>query len=198
MGSKTTIFTIGHSTHPFEKFVILLHQLGVTAIADVRSVPYSQLHSQFNWRTLMRALKEQSIAYVFLGKELGGRSGDASCYENGQVQYCRLAGTELFRSGIDRVRKGSETRQIALMCAEREPLECHRSLLVGRELIGAGFNVVHIHADGHGESHEDAIKRLLRRLRLPEQDLFRSHSELIEEAYSRQAARIAFVDEQLV
>lgn len=197
MSHGAVVFTIGHSNHTIERFLDLLREHGVTAVADVRSVPYSRMQPQFSRETLIGALKEHGIAYVFLGKELGARSNDKSCYENGRVQYRRLARTEAFRAGLERVRTGSENRQIALMCAEREPLECHRTLLVGRELMDAGTHVVHIHADGHLEPHADAMRRLLRLLGLREQDLFRTQSELIQEAYARQEERVAYVDEEL-
>jgi uncharacterized protein (DUF488 family) len=181
-----------------ENFVGLLCQHGVTAVADVRSVPYSRFQPQFNRETLMGALKERGITYVFLGKELGARSDDKTCYENGRVQYRRLVKTDAFRSGLERVRMGSENHRIALMCAEREPLECHRTLLVGRELMAAGIPVVHIHADGHLESHEDAVWRLIKLVGLPEEDLFRSQAELIEKAYAAQEERVAYVNEHFV
>lgn len=197
MSHEKVIFTIGHSTHTIERFLDLLRQHGVTAIADVRSVPYSRMQPQFNREALMGSLKEQGIAYVFLGKELGARTDDEACYENGRLQYRRLARTETFRVGLERVRTGSEKRQIAIMCAEREPLDCHRTLLVSRELAVAGTHVVHILADGHLETHADAMVRLQQMLGLPERDLFRSQSELIEEAYARQEKRVAYVDDQL-
>jgi uncharacterized protein (DUF488 family) len=142
-------------------------------------------------------LKEHGIDYVFLGKDLGARTDDIACYENGRVQYGRLARTKAFSAGLDRVRSGSENHHIALMCSEREPLECHRMLLIGRELVTAGIHVVHIHADGHVESHTDAVKRLLKQLGMSEQDLFRTPSDVISEAYSRQEERVAYVDHQL-
>lgn len=197
MSKEGVVFTIGHSTHTIERFTALLRQHGATAVADVRSIPYSRMQPQFNRGTLMGALKEHGIAYVFLGKELGARSEDKTCYENGRVLYRRLARTEAFRTGLERVRTGSETHRIALMCAEREPLECHRTLLVGRELVAVGIDVVHIHADGNLEPHGDAIGRLIHLLGLPELDLFRSECELIEEAYARQEVSVAYVDEKL-
>jgi uncharacterized protein (DUF488 family) len=100
--------------------------------------------------------------------------------------------------GIERVRAGAMNHRIALMCAEREPLDCHRTLLVGRELTAVGVDVLHIHADGHLEPHADAMDRLLRQLKLPYQDLFRSHSQIIEQAYATQEKRVAYVNEQLV
>jgi uncharacterized protein (DUF488 family) len=195
---KRTVCTIGHSTHTIERFVDILRQHGVTAVADVRSVPYSRFQSQFNRESLQATLKTLGIAYVFLGKEFGARSDDTSCYQEGRIQYRRVARTEAFKVGLERVRSGSKKLRLALMCAEGEPLACHRALLVSRELIATGIDVVHIHPDGRLEPHADAMKRLRKRLRLPEQDLFQSESELIEEVYALQEKRIAYVDKRLV
>jgi len=191
------ILTIGHSNHPIERFVELLRQHDVTALADVRSAPYSRFNPQFNKQSLESVLREHGIAYVFLGKELGARSDDPACYENGRVQYARLAQTQDFKNGLKRVKKGGETHRIALMCAEKEPLECHRTLLVSRALEKEQVPVTHIHADGHLESHHDAMLRLLALVKLPSTDLFKNESELIEEACAEQEKRVAYVDEQI-
>lgn len=195
--NKAKVLTIGHSTHTIERFVELLRQHGVTALADVRSAPYSRFNPQFNKTTLESSLLENSIAYVFLGKELGARSDDPSCYENGRVRYGRLAQTALFKAGIERVKKGMATHSVALMCAEKEPLECHRTLLVSRALEREGTPVAHIHADGRLEAHHDAMVRLLPLVGLPTTDLFRSEVDLIEEACAKQEERVAYVDETL-
>lgn len=197
MSRESVVFTIGYSTHTLAAFVALLRRHKVTAVADVRSVPYSRLQPQYNREVLAEALSGQGMAYAFLGAELGARSNDKACYENGKVQYRRLAKSAAFRSGLERVRRGSENHQIALMCAEREPLECHRALLVARELAAIGVSVAHIHADGHLEPHEDAVRRLLELIGLKE-DLFRSQLDVIDEAYARQEVRVAYVDNQLV
>ena len=191
------VLTIGHSTHPLERFIELLEKAGVTAIADVRSSPYSRFNPQFNRETLDKALKDHGIAYVFLGRELGARSDDPSCYEKGRVQYGRLARTELFQSGLQRVRKGAQSRRIALMCAEKEPLECHRTLLVSRALEAHGVSVSHILADGRLETHTETMNRLLKVAGLPDTDLFRSREELIEAACALQEERIAYTDEDV-
>jgi uncharacterized protein (DUF488 family) len=191
------IFTIGHSTHPIETFVDLLKGNGITAVADVRSSPYSRHTPQFNREALQRSLKENAIAYVFLGKELGARSDDPSCYEGGQVQYARLARTESFLAGIERVMQGAQSHQIALMCAEKDPLDCHRTLLVSRALVERGQPVLHLRADGTQETHEAAMRRLMVLVKVPESDMFRSHGELVDEACRLQEQRIAYVDEEL-
>ena len=190
------VFTIGHSSHPIEAFVELLRQQGVTAVADVRSSPFSRFTPQFNRGIVEQSLKNCGIKYVFLGHELGGRSSDPSCYKNGKVQYARLAHTRLFQSGLRRVIQGSREHRITLMCAEKEPLECHRTLLVARAFDERGVAVEHIHADGRLEPHRAALIRLLD-LVGPAQDLFRTPDELIAEALARQEVRIAYVDEML-
>lgn len=191
------VLTIGHSTHTIEAFVELLQKHGVTAVADVRSFPFSRYTPQFNKDALRESLKSQGIKYVFLGRELGARSEDATCYENGRVRYARLARTATFQSGLDRVIEGGEKYRLALMCAEKEPLECHRTLLVARALSGKGIQVSHILADGTLEPQDNALGRLLAIVGVPPQDLFRSRDQLIEEALARQEEKVAYVDEQL-
>jgi uncharacterized protein (DUF488 family) len=192
--SNNRVYTIGHSTHPIERFIELLQQHDITTVADVRSTPFSRFQPQFGRDILTKLLRDRGIKYVFLGEELGGRGNDKSSYESGRVQYRRLAETPSFRTGLERVRSGSVTHRIALMCAEGEPLACHRSILIGRELEAAGIRVAHIHPDGHLESHEEAILRLLQELDMAEPDLFRTQEQRIEEAYAKQEERIAYVD----
>lgn len=156
------IYTVGHSNHPIEKFLSLLAGHDITAIADVRSQPFSRRFPQFNKERLAKTLSEHGIAYVFLGKELGARSDDESCYENGQVQYPRLAGTALFNQGVDRALTGAGKFRVALMCAEKEPLDCHRTLLVSRALEQRGAAIAHILADGSIETQAQAMTRLTR------------------------------------
>lgn len=186
------IYTVGHSTHPFEKFLGLLQKQGVTAIVDVRSVPYSRFNPQFNREELYSALKAHGIRYVFLGKELGARSDDVSCYVEGRVQYNLLSKTALFQSGLTRVIDGAESHKIALMCAESDPINCHRTILVARELVSRGANVTHILQDGSTELHRDAISRLISKMGLGESDMFRSEALTVDHAYEMQGERIAY------
>lgn len=191
--TSPTIFTIGHSTHSMEAFVALLGHAGITAIADVRSTPYSRANPQFNSETLHAALKLHGIAYVFLGHELGARSTDSTCYENGRVQYRRLARTYIFRSGLQRLVRGAQSHVVAIMCAEKEPLDCHRTLLVSPVLAAEGVLVTHLLADGRREDHDATMSRLIKMMGLPERDLFRSREELVEAACAMREERIAYV-----
>lgn len=188
------VYTIGHSTHSAERLISLLAGHQVTAVADVRSRPYSRMNPQFNRENLRTSLKAAGIAYVFLGHELGARPEDRGCYVDGKVQYDRLARTALFHEGLRRIAQGLNRHRIAMMCAEKDPLACHRSILVSRHLVDRGIPVQHILEDGALESHGDMISRLLVALALPEQDLFRPRDEVIAEAYMRRGEQIAYTE----
>jgi uncharacterized protein (DUF488 family) len=190
------VYSIGHSSHTFDRLVALLQQHRLTAVADVRSQPYSRLHPQFNREELSAALQGVGIAYVFLGKELGGRASDPSCYVNGQVQYERVAETPAFEAGVERLQRGGDSCRIAMLCAEKDPLTCHRTLLVSRQLSKRGIAVRHILGTGDLESQDEADARLLRETRLDGGDMFRSRGELIEEAYRLRASAVAFRNEE--
>jgi uncharacterized protein (DUF488 family) len=188
------IFTIGHSTHPTQKLLNLLRRNGITAIADVRSQPYSRMNPQFNREPLKDALKAVGIAYVFLGRELGARTDDRNCYVDGKVQYDRLAKTDAFQHGLTRVINGTSRYRIALLCAERDPLTCHRTILVVRHLITRGLRAAHILGDGRLEQHDDALDRLLHEVGLSERDFFKPRQALVDEAYARRESEIAYVE----
>jgi len=190
---QKNIYTIGHSTHTAERFIELLKLNEITAVCDVRSSPYSRFNPQFNRETIQVELKKNGIAYVYLGKELGPRSDDPGCYENGKVQYDRLAKTDLFHEGIKRVKDGMKSFCIALMCAEKDPVMCHRTILVCRALEAEGLVICHILEDGSVESHESAMMRLREQLKLPESDLFTSSEQMVQRAYDVQGQKIAHV-----
>lgn len=186
------VFTIGHSTHTLARLLALLEQHGVTAAADVRSLPYSRMNPQFDREPLRDALRKAGLAYVYLGKELGARREEAACYDGNRVDYERVADSSLFLHGLDRVQDGCAHFRIALLCAEKEPLDCHRTQLVSRRLEERGVPVIHIHADGGLETHAEALERLLDKLGLLREDIFRTREEIAAEAYRRQGRRMAY------
>lgn len=196
-----SLLTIGHSNHSAEAFADLLLRHGVEEVVDVRSAPYSRYTPQFNQRALIALLEgagEGGIAYTFLGAELGGRPADRSCYDaNGRVLYERLASTDLFDDGVRRVMRAADERRVALMCSEKEPLDCHRALLVAGALAERGATVSHILADGSLEGHEETMDRLLDGLKLPRHgDMFRSRDDVIAEALLRRARKVAYVGDR--
>jgi uncharacterized protein (DUF488 family) len=186
---------VGHSNHPIEKFIGLLTANGISAIADVRSRPFSRRNPQFNKDRLAAQLAQHAIAYVFLGRELGARSEDPACYEDGRVQYARLAQASAFKAGIERVLSGAQKYRLALMCAEKEPLDCHRTLLVSCALHKLGVPIAHILADASVESQEQTMSRLIDMLGLSKVDMFREHADLVAEACRLREQRIAYAKE---
>jgi uncharacterized protein (DUF488 family) len=190
------VYTIGHSTHSMEKFIELLSAHAVSAVADVRSHPYSRFNPQFNREALQADLKKAGLAYVFLGRELGARPEDQSCYVEGTVRYDRLARTRLFQEGLARLAEGAGSYRIALMCAEKDPLTCHRAILVCRHLATHGIAAQHILEDGRIESHDEALARLLAELGVAERELFRSREDMIVDAYDQRGEQIAYSAKQ--
>ncbi len=190
------LFTVGHSNHTIEHFVDLLTRWGVSAIADVRSSPYSEYSPQFNKEILEQRLANRNLDYVFLGKELGARRSEQSCYVEGQAKYDIIRNLPAFRQGLAHVLEGIERCSVALLCAEADPLMCHRTILICRELraVRPDLKINHILGDGRLESHEEAEQRLIRLHKL-QPELFgelTSASGLLGRAYELQAERIAY------
>jgi uncharacterized protein (DUF488 family) len=155
------LFTVGHSNHDPEALLELLHGAGITAIADVRSSPYSRRLPQFNRPTLEAFLRHHGIAYVFLGDLLGGRPVAAELYHpDGWADYERVRETAAFQLGIERVVRGLETYTIALMCGEEDPLDCHRSLMIAPALKEMGLPPRHIRKGGRVETTAQFEQRL--------------------------------------
>ena len=189
---KKLLFTIGHSTHTLEHFLGLLAQHRIEAVCDVRSVPYSQRNPQFNRESLKHQLQAMRVSYVFLGKELGARSDNSACYIDGKVQYNHLVDEPLFIQGLSRLRTGIGRYRVALMCAERDRLTCHRTILVCRELRSPDLSIEHILADGAIEPHAAAEQRLMSMLNI-RPDMLHGECDCIEQAYDVQASHIAYV-----
>jgi uncharacterized protein (DUF488 family) len=191
--SALTILTIGHSRHSLERFIALLEGAGATAVADVRSAPMSRFSPHFNKTALATSLADRDIAYVFLGKELGGRPEQSSMYTEGVADYEKMAAAPEFRAGIARLAEAAERRRVAVMCSEADPLDCHRCLLVGRALAEAGVDVAHILPSGEIVSHAQAEDRLLQLEQLAEEDLLmRSREQRLAEAYRARARKAAY------
>jgi uncharacterized protein (DUF488 family) len=189
----SVVYTIGHSTRPFDEFLSLILGNSVDVIADVRSQPYSQLNSQFNKDPMADKLLRHGIKYVFLGKELGARTSDYNCYVNGRVNYDRLSQTGTFREGLKRVLEGvSKGYRVALLCSEKEPLVCHRAILVSRHLARLGARIRHIVEADRVEDHDIAMTRLIGMLGLNELTFTRDYREVVDLAYELQGERIAF------
>jgi uncharacterized protein (DUF488 family) len=183
------VLTIGHSNLPADRFLALLEGAGVTAVADVRSVPRSRRFPWFSGTRLAGRLAEADIAYVPMGDALGGRPRDPALYRDGVADYEAMAATPAFRAGLEDVTAQARRHRVCLMCAEREPLDCHRCLLVSRVLAEHGIVIGHILVDGTIEPHAATEERLLAGAGKP--DLFKDRAARLADAYRRRARAIA-------
>ena len=155
-------FTIGHSNLEAEALLAALQRHSIGMLGDVRSRPASGRFPQFNREFLEEVLVSAGIRYEFLGEELGGRPGDPRAYRSdGLVDYAKRRNSAEFRSGLDRALALSHGGNIALLCAEEDPLECHRFLLICPALVAAGVAPQHIRRGGALESQREAEDRLL-------------------------------------
>lgn len=195
------LLTIGHSNHAFGVFVDRLKSHHVSAVADVRSAPVSRYCPQYNKAALAAGLAEAGIAYRFLGAELGARPRDRACVVEGRIDHDRIAARPHFAAGLAAVKEMAAAGQgpVALMCAERDPMDCHRAVLVCRHLRDRGLAIAHIHADGTPEPHAAFESRLLALYAAASLPLFAGSSDAgpadLTAAYTARSREIAFKNE---
>ena len=168
------IKTIGHSNHPIERFINLLKAGGVKVVVDVRSMPYSRRFPHFGRERLAKTLQEAGIDYVWEGGGLGGKPGQGGGYNE-------LAARPVFKAALDRVVDRAQSTTLCLMCAEKEPLDCHRTVLVSRRLAERGAAVEHLLADGSVRSHGEIEDVLL--AKSTGSDLFEDRARQLARAY---------------
>lgn len=139
------IYSIGHGSKRIDEFLNELTSFKVSYLIDVRSSPYSKFNPQFNREVLIQELKKIHITYVYLGDNLGGLPKDSSCYVDGKVDYDLIKGKDFFKAGLERLITAHEQDiNIAVLCSESKPEECHRSKLIGQELLKHDISMIHI------------------------------------------------------
>jgi len=185
------LFTIGHSNLPADRFAALLAGAGVTALVDVRSVPFSRRFPWFFGKRLAEQLGRNGVSYTAMGETLGGRPSDPTLYCDGVADYEAMASRPAFRAGLDRVTAEARRQRVCLMCAEREPLDCHRCLLVARALAERGVSIGHILVNGTIEPHATTEERLLGLAAKQGADLFQDRTARLADAYRRRASGVA-------
>jgi uncharacterized protein (DUF488 family) len=186
------IFSIGHSNIAADRFVALLRDAKVNAVADVRSAPSSRRFPWFSKQNLEARLTGDGITYMAMGNSLGGRPRDDGLYRDGIADYDAMAAQPHYQTGLGQLIDNAGRSRVCLMCAEREPLDCHRCLLVARGLAERGLAIGHILHDGTIEPHATTERRLLS-WHGEDCDLFTSgQRELIAAAYRHRARVVAF------
>ena len=139
------IYSIGHGTKKIEVFLNELSSFKISYLVDVRTSPYSKYNPQFNREILKNDLEKVGITYVYLGENLGGLPPDRSCYIDGKVDYDLIKEKDFFKEGLKRLIVAStKSLNVAIMCSESKPEECHRSKLIGQELLKQNISLLHI------------------------------------------------------
>lgn len=202
MLSNARLISIGHSNHSVARLVELLRSAGVTVVADVRSQPFSKRYPQFNRPDLAHALEEEEMNYWFLGQLLGGRPRQPDLYDGeGRLNYERVRTTAFFRQGVEHICETREEHTIALLCAEEDPLDCHRGLMITPALVERGLAPLHLRGDGSTETTPAMEDRLLAATKVGVgvlDGLFAAtlsadeRGQLLAEAYRAMARRKAF------
>jgi uncharacterized protein (DUF488 family) len=143
------IWTIGHSNMSIARFLELLCVHEIALLVDVRTAPYSRHWPQFSRDALAHSIQANGVAYLFLGRELGGKPDDPALRgPHGLPDYDAIAATPLYQEGIARLEALAREQRTAFMCSEGDPAQCHRERLVARTLRAQGWQVRHILTDG--------------------------------------------------
>lgn len=158
---KTPIYTIGYGARTIEEFVLLLNEMGIEYLIDVRSRPYSRYKPEFSKDALEAYLRAHGLRYVFMGDTLGGQPMDPDCKDDeGRVLYEKVKEKPFYKEGIGRLQQVWEQQlTVALMCSEGKPENCHRSKLIGATLTDLKIDVAHIDEEGQLLTQEEVLLR---------------------------------------
>ena len=186
---RLRLWSIGHSIHSYDDFIDLLRSARISAVADVRSRPYSGYNPHFNRDRIQAELESNQIRYVYLGTELGAYREGSELETDATDDFQTISSSQLFQKGLDRLLEGARKYRLAMMCGEKDPMTCHRTHLIERALRTRApeISVDHLEAEGTIETKAQFESRLMRTNGVDEEDLFMTRDELVTEAYRRSA-----------
>ncbi len=191
------LYTVGYTSYSRGELLAILIKYKITAVVDVRSSPFSSYYAEFNQDVLKAYLNANYIFYVPMGKELGARQSDNSVYREGKADYGKIANLGTFKDGINRLITGLTKYNIVLLCAEKDPMTCHRTILICRHMKKY-CNILHIwphkyyNEEVELETHECLESRLLKKFNKDHIDILKSSDQLLAEAYDMQGNEIAY------
>ena len=205
MNAKSpTLYTIGYSGFPeAEDMVDFLKKREIGVLIDVRSSPYSAYFPQYNKENLQLALHGKGIYYRNYAEAFGARQENHAYYRNGRLDFPCFTESKSFSDGVEKVENSLEKGYVlTLMCAEKDPITCHRAIMISRVFREAGYSVRHLRPDQEDETQEELEERLVK-LYFPDSnqmDLFSapmSFDEQLREAYRFQNDKIGFREDSL-
>lgn len=186
-----TIYTIGYAGHSIQSLVKLLQATGITVLADVRSTPFSSRKPEMDKPALMQALRDGGMRYIFMGEQLGGRPRNPKLYRAGKIDPQALLAHQEYKEGVTRLIAGATEHTICLLCAERDPVTCHRGLYIAESLQDAGMQVRHL-IDNQPEDHQATRARMAGLANMAHADLFASETDLRSMVIEHMREKIAF------
>ncbi len=196
------IYTIGHSVHSVDFFLKLINKFSINCVIDVRSNPFSRYAPQYNISEIKKTLSSYGIYYIFMGKEFGARRTESELYDSdGLLNFEKVIRSNLFQSGMKRVKEGLDKGfNITFMCTEKDPLDCHRSILVGRAFYDENYEVLNLTENGSIQSQEELTEKLLNNYfpNRKQSTIFdileegNKEEDLVREAYLRRNKEIAY------
>lgn len=192
MDKNIQCYTIGHSNRSIEEFIDLLSIQAINCIVDARSMPYSKYAIQFNKDTIKNFLESNKIHYIFMGDEIGAKTEDKKFLTDGKVDFNKLKEKEEFKNGIDRIIEGLTKKYIiAIMCSEKNPVDCHRFSLISKALKTKGISVKHIISQGEIKTQEQLEDEIVKNVEKNQLNIF-GESESIDYAYEKIAGKIGY------
>lgn len=161
----TTLYTIGHGTRPIEVLLEVLIESSIKMLVDVRALPRSRRHPQFNQEALEATLASRGIRYTWRGKALGGFRKPRPDSRHAALRNPALRGfadymeADAFNDALNEVLRFAGCERVAIMCAEREPAQCHRAMIADAVML-RGVQVAHL--IDRGELHPARLSALAR------------------------------------
>lgn len=161
--SGLAALTVGHSNLALDALLDLVAGAGVRTLVDTRSHPYSRWVPHFSRESLGEAAAGQPFEYRFMGDSLGGKPDRRDLYRpDGAADYEAIARQPFYLDGIERLLALLREGPACLLCAEEDPVQCHRWRLVAGTLRERGVTVRHLRRDGTIESEAQVRARFER------------------------------------
>ena len=192
------IFTIGYAGFEIDHFIKVIKEYQINSLIDVRSSPFSKYYSEYNKPLLQKTLQERGIIYRNYNREFGARQDDKMYYPNGYLDFSMFTRSMMFIEGMQKIIKAIPLGyRFVLMCSEKDPITCHRSIMIGKAFFNNGVSINHILSDGRIITQSEIETRLVD-MYYPDRDqltLFGeqlSFEEMVKNSYKYQNEKIGY------